>query len=245
MSDKVFYGFPLSTSTQRVRLCQHHKGISFEDKNVDLLKLEHLSSEYLALNPQGQVPTLVVAGQPLYEASIINEFLEELYPERPLMPRDPVLRARIRAFVKYVDSGPTVDIAIPTYRAWVIPVLSALPKEPLLRQVERAPLPVHRNRWLRSVHNEITDDDVDTAYKRVEDFLARMETLLGDGPFLFSTAYTLADVEATPIVIRLQHLGRTDLIAKYRRVEEWLSRVQELPNFAPTYDFLNRNAERS
>ncbi len=39
MSDKVLYGFPLSTSTQRVRLCQHHKGISFEDKNVDLLKL--------------------------------------------------------------------------------------------------------------------------------------------------------------------------------------------------------------
>lgn len=238
MPELILYYFPLSTTSQKVRLCQHHKGVSLSERIVDLTKLEQLSPEYLAINPHGQVPTLVVDGQPLYEASIINEFFEDLFPERSLLPRDPVLRARIRAFTKYVDATPTVEIALPTYRAWVAPALASVPKEPLLRQVEKAPEPGHRARWLRTINNQISDEDVASAYATVEQLLVRMESLLDAGPYLFGAEYTLADVEATPLVVRLQHLERSDLITKYPRVSGWFSRVQALPNFAPTYDFL-------
>lgn len=242
MSELTLYYFPLSTTSQKVRLCAQHKGVSFAEQIIDLTQLAQLSPEYLAINPSGQVPTLVVDGQPLYEASIINEFLEETFPEKPLMPPDATLRARIRAFTKYVDASPTVEIATPTYRAWVAPALAALPKEPLLQQVERAPEPLHRARWLRTVRNEISDADVAAAYAAVERFLARMESLLtkADGPYLFGASYTLADVEATPLVVRLQHLSRQDLIDKYPRVAAWLSHIQSLPNFAPVYAFLNQ-----
>jgi glutathione S-transferase len=242
MSEMTLYYFPLSTTSQKVRLCQFHKGVSLAERIVDLTKLEQLSAEYLALNPSGQVPTLVVGDQPLYEASIINEFLNERFPDNPLLPQDAVLRARIRAFTKYVDRSPTVEIATPTYRAWVAPALAALPKEPLLQEVERTPEPVNRARWVRTVNNEITDSDVEAAYLLVERFLARMEQLLEAGPYLFGADYSLADVEATPIVVRLQHLSRGDLIAKYPRVSAWFSRVQSLPNFAPVYAFLQQRA---
>jgi glutathione S-transferase len=242
MSEMILYYFPLSTTSQKVRLCQHHKGISLAERIVDLTKLEQLSLEYLLLNPSGQVPTLVVDGQPLFEASIINEFLNERFPDKPLLPDDAVLRARIRAFTKYIDTGPTVEIATPTYRAWVAPAFAALPKEPLLRQVERAPEPAHRTRWLRTINNEISDADVEAAYLAVERCLARMELLLESGPYLFGADYSLADVEATPIVVRLQHLSRNDLIARFPRVSAWFSRVGSLPNFAPVYAFLNQRS---
>ena len=240
MKDMILYYFPLSTTSQKVRLCQYYKGLTVGEQIIDLLKLEQLSPEYLTLNPSGQVPTLVVDGHPISEASIINEFLNEEFPDRPLLPQDAVLRARIRAFTKYVDLSPTVDIATPTFRAWVGPASARLPKEALLRQIERVPEPGTRARWLHTVNNEISDEDVDTAYLSVERFLSRMESLLSTGPYLFGAAYTLADVEATPIVARLQHLSRGDLIAKYPRAEAWFSRIRELPNFAPTYAFLNQ-----
>lgn len=240
MSELTLYYFPLSTTSQKVRLCQHHKGAALSERIIDLMKLDQLSAEYLALNPAGQVPTLVVDGQPLWESSIINEFLEERFPEKPLLPRDPVRRARIRAFTKYVDAGPTVEIATPTYRAWVAPALQGQPKEELLKQFETAPEPGHRARWIRTVQDQISDADVEAAYKKVEQLLVRMESLLAEGPYLFGAEYSLADVEATPLVVRLQHLGRTDLIEKYPRVGAWFARVQTLPNFAPTYEFLSR-----
>lgn len=81
--------------------------------------------------------------------------------------------------------------------------------------------------WARSIHNQITDDDVASAYLVVEQFLIRIESLLTDSDVLFGTEYTLADVEAAPIAVRL----------KYPRVSAWLSRLQALLNLAPTYAF--------
>ena len=114
MSITLHY-FPLSTTSQKVRLCLFHKGIEVAEQIVDLIKLDQLRPEYLALNPNGQVPTLVVDGQPLYESSIINEFLEELKPQPALLPppEDRVRRARIRMWTKYIDTGPTIQIASP------------------------------------------------------------------------------------------------------------------------------------
>ena len=81
------------------------------------------------------------------------------------------------------------------------------PNEPQ-NPFEKAPEPGHRARWLRTINNQITDADVVGAYATVEQLLSRMESLLAAGPYLFGAEYTLADVEATPLVVRLQHLDR-------------------------------------
>jgi glutathione S-transferase len=236
----VFHSFPRSTATQKVRLCQHHKGITFTGEQlVDLLQFQQLDPAYLALNPLGQVPTLVVDGRPITESSIINEYLEDRFPERPLLPRDPRARAEVRMWTKYVDTGPTVQIATPTFKAWVAPAVSAHPDpEGLLALVTRAPEAVTRVRWQRSVRDEVRDDEVAAAWATIADMLARMEQRLADGPWLVGDAYTLADAETTPIVVRITHLGRADLLAGLPGVNAWFERVQALPNFAPTYAFL-------
>lgn len=229
--------FPLSTTSQKVRLCQIHKGIVLQEQIIDLIRLDQLRDEYLALNPNGQVPTLLVDGQPIYESSIINELFEELVPQPALLPpvSDVVTRARIRMWTKYVDAVPTVKIASPTYRAWVGPAVRQAPQAALLDAVSRAPEETTRNRWLRTVHNQIDDAEVDAAYSAVGAMLTKMESLLDGHDWLFGDRLTLADLETTPIVVRLLHLGRADLFAHLPRVTAWFARMQALPTYQAVY----------
>jgi glutathione S-transferase len=69
--------------------------------NVDLRKQEQKAPEFLKLNPYGKVPVLVDNGAVLYESCIINEYLDEKYPEPPLMPADPAKRAKVRILTDY------------------------------------------------------------------------------------------------------------------------------------------------
>ena len=82
------YHHNLSVCAQKVRLALAEKGLDWEDRHVDLMKSEHLTPDYLALNPKGVVPTLVHDGKPVIESTIILEFLEDAFPE-PSLPSLP------------------------------------------------------------------------------------------------------------------------------------------------------------
>ena len=60
--------------------------------------------DLLELNPYGKVPVLVDGDEVVYESAIIDEYLEERYPEVPLMPKDPLARARIRIWIDYCNT---------------------------------------------------------------------------------------------------------------------------------------------
>lgn len=234
----VLLYFPLSTASQKVRLCQLHKGISMQEQIVDLVKLEQLSPDYLAHNPNGYVPTLLVDGQAIYESSIINEFLDEISGAPRLLPSDPIQRAHVRMWNKYLDTGPTVQIASPTYRDWVAPALASAPKELLAQKLATAPDATTRARWLRTLQGTISDAEVAAAYEAMAVMLHRMESLLASRPWLFGDELTLADLETLPLVVRLVHLGRASLFAQLPNVQSWLQRAQSLPAYQAVYGSL-------
>ncbi|MEZ4452687.1 MAG: glutathione S-transferase family protein [Nannocystaceae bacterium] len=237
-----FYHYPRSTASQKVRLCQHHKGVTFdEERLVDLTRFDQLDPAYLAIHPRGQVPALVVDGQAITEASIINEYLEERFPERPLLPADPRRRAAIRGWTKYLDLGPTVKIASPTYRLWVAPVLVGADSKALLEVVERAPDETTRARWERTIRGELGDDEVAAAWAAIDAMLAAMEARLAEGEWLFGDL-SLADLETAPIVARVGHLGEGDRVRARPRVQGWFERIAATPAFAATYAFLGAAA---
>ncbi|MCA9689346.1 MAG: glutathione S-transferase family protein [Myxococcales bacterium] len=234
----IFHHFPRSTATQKVRLTQHYKGVQFdEERVVDLTRFDQLDPAYLALHPRGQVPTLVVDGQPIVESSIINEYLEERFPERPLLPADPLQRARIRGWTKYIDLGPTVQIASPTYRLWVAPALAGADAAALLEVVRAAPEAITRGRWERVIRGQIDDAEVAGAWVELEVMLDRMEALLFEQAWLFGQL-SLADLETAPIVARIQHLGEGARLERRPRVRAWIDKIAETPAFAATYAFM-------
>lgn len=95
------YDFKTSPNCQRVKVVLEEKGLTYETVPVDLRNREQKAPEYLAMNPYGKVPVLVDGDTVLYESCIINEYLEEEYPDPALLPADSSVRARIRILIDY------------------------------------------------------------------------------------------------------------------------------------------------
>jgi glutathione S-transferase len=101
MSTIKLYDFPSSPNCQRVKVVLAEKKLPFETVPVDLRQKEQKKADFLKLNPYGKVPVIVDGNTVLYESCIINEYLEEKYPETPLMPKDHAKRAKIRILIDY------------------------------------------------------------------------------------------------------------------------------------------------
>src|ERR1700680_20480 len=93
---------PVANSMKSL-LCLKEKGLDFVSHYVDLLRFEQHRDDFVKLNPSGQVPVLVHDGAVITESTVINEYLDEVFPEPPLHSDDPVARARMRVWSKFVD----------------------------------------------------------------------------------------------------------------------------------------------
>ena len=93
-------GFHISNYHNKVRIALLEKGIAFEE---DAGVKPSQEADYLARSPMGKVPYLEVDGMRLRESSVILEYLEDAYPQKPLLPRDPLERARVREIVVFLE----------------------------------------------------------------------------------------------------------------------------------------------
>jgi maleylacetoacetate isomerase/maleylpyruvate isomerase len=91
------YNYFRSSAAFRVRIALNLKGIAYDSTFVHLAKGQHRESAYGTVNPQALLPTLEDNGQLLTQSLAIIEYLEETRPGVPLLPRDPVGRARVRS----------------------------------------------------------------------------------------------------------------------------------------------------
>jgi len=121
------YNAPHSTCSQKVRICLHEKGLPFEDIKLDLGKgKDQLKPEYLKLNPNGVVPTLVDDDNVIIDSSVICEYLDEKYPAPKLMPDDVARRAQMRAWMRYFEEVPTAAVRVPSFNMGFLPRFAGL-----------------------------------------------------------------------------------------------------------------------
>jgi glutathione S-transferase len=95
------YDFKSSPNCQRVKVVLAEKNLTYQIVPIDLRKQEQKRPEFLKLNPYGKVPVLADDSTVLYESRVINEYLDEKYPDPPLMPADCGARARVRLLIDY------------------------------------------------------------------------------------------------------------------------------------------------
>jgi maleylacetoacetate isomerase len=91
------YTFFRSSAAFRVRIALNHKGLQYESVSKHLARSEHRAPDYLELNPQGLIPALAIDGVVLSQSLAIIEYLNDRHPEPPLLPADPIDRARVRS----------------------------------------------------------------------------------------------------------------------------------------------------
>jgi maleylpyruvate isomerase len=108
------YNFYASSTSYRTRIVLNLKGLAYEYVSVRLDKAEHLTPAYAEVNPMRGVPTLEVDGVKLYQSPAIIEYLEEAYPDPPLLPKEAKARAQVRAIAAIVgcDMHPVNNLRI-------------------------------------------------------------------------------------------------------------------------------------
>ena len=104
MSDQTLYHNGPSTCSQKVRLILELKNLSYNSKEVNLLAGEQHAPEYVKLNPNHVVPTLVTKDAVLIESNLILEYLDDAYPEIPARPSSPEAIHKVRLWMKQIDT---------------------------------------------------------------------------------------------------------------------------------------------
>ena len=117
MSGLTLHNYFRSSTSVRVRAALNLKGLAYDYVPLSLLKGEQASAEHLALNPSGLVPTLVTPNGAVPQSMAILELLDELHPEPPLLPSDPMGRARVRSLAQIMaaDIHPVNNLRILQY----------------------------------------------------------------------------------------------------------------------------------
>ena len=111
------YGYFRSSATFRVRIGLNLKGLAYETAAIHLRRSDQSTPDYRSVNPQGLVPAVEHGGQTLIQSMAILEYLDELYPEPPLLPQQPADRARVRALADIVacDIHPINNLRVLRY----------------------------------------------------------------------------------------------------------------------------------
>jgi maleylpyruvate isomerase len=173
------YSYFRSSAAYRVRIACNLKGLAFETIAIHLQKEggQNLKADFRAINPQMRVPALRLdSGELLIQSLAIIEYLDETCPQPPLLPSDPIGRARVRALAQLIscDIHPLNNVA---------------------------PL-----RYLKNVLGQDQSTiDAWYHYWVIAGFDA-LETMLGNGPYSDGAAVTLADVCLVPQVANARRL---------------------------------------
>jgi maleylacetoacetate isomerase len=117
MGRPVLYDYQRSSAAYRVRIALNLKGLDYESRPVNLLESEQKSDDYRALNPQGLVPMLEIDGHRLTQSLAIIVYLDQVFPDPPLVPRDPADGAHVRAMALSVacDIHPLNNLRVLKY----------------------------------------------------------------------------------------------------------------------------------
>jgi len=196
------HGYFRSSASYRVRIALNLKGLSADHLPHHLRKGEQCAPAYLAINPQGLVPTLENDGGAVLTQSLaIIEWLDETHPEPPLLPADPLQRAKVRAFA--------MALACDTHPIQNLKVLARLRKLGLPEEQVTG--------WAAWANRE---------------GLSACEALVAheDGPFCFGAKPTLADLCLVPQLANARRFGVD--VAAYPRLLKVEAAAKNLAAFA-------------
>lgn len=227
------YNAAISTCSQKVRMSLAEKKLDWVDRQIVFSRGDHLKPEYLKLNPNGVVPTLVHDGGVVIDSSVINEYLEDVFPERPLRPANKLELAHMRAWRQYIDEVPTPSIRYPSFNAYFVSKFGGMTDDEFRAYAEK--LPVRRDFYLKMGRTGFPQAEVDAAVRRLRDTLERMERALEKTEWVANDMFTLADLSLMPTVVRMEDLGLQGQWSDLPRVTDWYRRLQARPAFATTY----------
>jgi glutathione S-transferase len=192
MALKYYHAEPIANSLKSM-IPLFEKALAFESVYVDLHKFEQHSDWFVAINPEGQVPVLDHDGVIITHTTVINEYLEDVFPGVPLRPRDPVGAARMRYWNKFVDEHVMNHVSMHGWHRMVGIIARSVESGEFEQLLERIPLPDQRKKWL-DARSGFSESDLANASAKIEYAVDKVEAQLALTPWLAGDDYTLADI---------------------------------------------------
>ena len=215
----------------KVRLCLEEKGLDWTGHHVDLMKFENLRLDYLAVNRNGLVPTLIDDGTVIIESTIINEYLDDAYPSAPLRPEDARAKARMRLWVQHEEEELFVAVRPASLNLMMKQVIGRYSEDELDALLKHHPRQ-DRVAFLKKVFKAPFDADaVEKSRRRLAAAFKHMEETLSQAPWLAGDSYSLADIAAAPVIDRIERLGMADLWQNLPGIEDWIMRLKARPAY--------------
>ncbi len=231
MTNIVLYHADYSTCSQKVRIALAEKGLCFTSKKISFRKEEQLSEEYLRINPNGVVPTLLHDGEVVIDSSCILEYLDEVFRDVPLSPETPLARARMRSWLRFMEEVPTKAIRTPSFEQVFLPMLR-LVKSSRGFDTSRDKRTIRRGYYAKMNSGRGFDQaEIDDSIRQLRDTLLRMDLALRHGPWIMGQALTLVDISLAPLIDRAEDLGMSYLWDDLLNVADWLRRIQSRESF--------------
>jgi glutathione S-transferase len=232
----TLYNMPPSTCSQRVRFVLNAKQLPFSEVKLDLMAGDQLKPEYLALNPNGVVPTLDHDGAIIIDSSVIIEYLDEIAPQpQNFTPEEPAKRAQMRALMRFIDEMPAAAVRVPTFNLAFLPRFAAMSEEEFVAFAEAKPL--RKEFMLAMGRKGFPDSEMNAALGRLRRTYERMDAEIArsGGPWLMGQTITLADIAVMPTLVRMADLGLDTAWQDLPRVARWYDEIRAQEAFAPTY----------
>ena len=234
MDELVLYDAAGVPSPRRVRMCLIEKGLPFTVKWLNLALMDQKQAWYLKLNPTGLVPTLVHGEKALYESNVINEYLDALSPNPPLVPEDAWGQAQMRMWFAFEGdfAKPFRDAVYETMGKERLKSTGMTPEKLKAEIGNRTSNPFYA-RFATKVLTAPRDDELieDRKFLLFEK-MEQMEERLSDGrTWLCGDRFTLADIALAPRVDMFSVIGVADFYQRYPRIGEFMARVKARPSW--------------
>jgi GSH-dependent disulfide-bond oxidoreductase len=212
------------------------KGVEFTSHYIDLLDFDQHKPEYLAINPNGTIPTLVHGDKVLTESTEMGEYIDAEFPGPPLRPKSPEERWRMRWWGKFFDGyfGPSLSMI--GWSIFVGPSVRDKDPEVLRRNIERIPLKERRDAWSMAIYNTFPEAELAESRRRVLHGIGLFERALGERPYFAGDTYSLADINGFCMAYALPLMQAEHVDPKKTpNLVDWLRRVYARPAITETF----------
>jgi glutathione S-transferase len=235
----VLYHHGSSVCAAKVRLALAEKNLPWEGRYIDILKGDQFTPEFRKLNPKAVVPVLIDEDNVVTESTVINEYLEERFPEPSIFPADALARARMRVWTKAVDEALHPACAALTFITSHRFTIAKLGPEKMKQFLDSTPALSVTPTWKAQKRAFVEQGfDAPGAHEMIrlyDYYMRKADEDLREGPWLAGKTFSAADMSLIPYVNRLDMLGLSGLWEGGRlpRLNAWWQSATARSSFKP------------
>jgi glutathione S-transferase/GST-like protein len=225
----IYHWEPNANSGKPI-LAAYEKGVEFESRYVDLLSFDQHTPEYLRINPNGTIPSMVHDGVLVAESTAMMEYIDAAFAGPPLRPNDPFERWRMRWWCRFFDQFVGPSISMFGWSFFVGPSVRQRDPEELKARIERIPLKERRIAWSKAIYGTFSPEEMAESARRIAFGVGHLEAALSERPWVAGTSLSIADLVGFNMFAGLPVMNaEVANDQKTPHMMEWLRKINERP----------------